>query len=397
MHSTQGIAALLKKYLENRITKDELILLENWRKQDSKNEKFFYEITENDQIYEDTLTWLELQQHQDEHWLETIKAKTLTKITNAKKAKRIQQRVFITYASAAILLITMTITFLQRTPDGLDQQVVDLTQIVGGDQNATLTLSNGKNIDLRADKDGIIMGQNLSYKDGTEILNIGNEKLERLTATINVPKGGKYHVVLPDGSKVWLNSMSTLTYPLAFTKDTRVVTIKGEAYFEIAKITNAGKRVPFRVHCEHQTIEVKGTAFNVKAYPEDQEIITTLVEGIVDLHAGNETLRLAPNQQATNKGPGSKLSIKKVDINNYIAWKDNKFLFFETPLPEVMGTLSRWYDLQINYQGEYKNTFLYGEISRGKSLSEVLDLLQKSGIKFTAKRQNKKIVLTVMY
>lgn len=73
MHSTQGIAALLKKYLENRITKDELILLENWRKQDSKNEKFFYEITENDQIYEDTLTWLELQQHQDEHWLETIK------------------------------------------------------------------------------------------------------------------------------------------------------------------------------------------------------------------------------------------------------------------------------------------------------------------------------------
>src|SRR5690606_11881389 len=134
-----------------------------------------------------------------------------------------------------------------------------------------------KRISLREDKEGIVLDDQLVYSDGTQLLAVDKDKLTDMTATIHVPKGGKYKVTLSDGSKVWLIADLKLIYPLVFEKKHRKVTLTGEAYFEVATITEKNQRIPFEVLCDNQRIHVTGTAFNLSAYADNAHTVTTLV------------------------------------------------------------------------------------------------------------------------
>src|SRR5690606_11055125 len=216
--------------------------------------------------------------------------------------------------------------------------------IAPGRNRATLSFADGRTIDLNDGKTGIVVGERISYLDGSEVSDIrnlatdiqdnGNCNLSSNTPclmSLKTPKGGTYQITLPDGTKVWLNAASTLKYPSRFEGDERIVEIEGEGYFSVVR----DKGSPFKVISKGQEIEVLGTKFNIAAYPDDHAMKTTLVEGKVKvsslLQASIESV-LIPGQQAVTQG--ANIEVHTVDIAQYIAWKDGNFHFDNISLAE---------------------------------------------------------------
>lgn len=381
MKSSKEVAELIKKYIEGNISSGESIQLNNWIKEKPEHAEFFKSVLSEDEVFEDAFLWIDLKQKNENQWLDDLKKDTLDRIHKKNDSdEKPKSFKWIYYAAAAMLLFGLFLGIKRFQQTNVEEIDIELSDINPGTNKAELILSNGKKLTLRSDKDGIVIDNNLEYSDGTHVLSLENEDLTNMTATIQVPKGGKYQVTLPDGSRVWLNSLSKLEYPLAFKKESRKVKLEGEGYFQVSKISMDNKRIPFEVESSMQTIEVTGTQFNISAYPEDAHEVSTLVEGSINVHVGSSKISLKPNQQSINNA--GKLVKKDVDVSSYIAWKENKFLFYETELRDVMKGLSRWYDIEVSYQGHIEPTYFYGEIGREKNLSEVLRMIEKSGVKF---------------
>jgi len=396
MKTSKEVAELIKKYIEDTISSEESIQLNNWIKEKPEHEDFFKQVLIGDELFEDAFTWVNIKQQDQDKWLEEFKSDTLQKIQNQQiKPIKLNKYRWLYYAAGIILIAGISFSIFNSKPSvPLEEQDVEFSSVLPGSNKAELILSNGKKINLRSDKDGIKIEDGLEYTDGTQLLSVEREELSKMSATIQVPKGGKYQITLPDGSKVWLNSMSKLEYPLVFNQEKRIVKLEGEGYFEVVKSTRNNKRIPFEVISNSQTIEVTGTQFNISAYPEDSHAISTLVEGSINVYSANGKLSLSPNQQSINNG--KELIKKTVDVSSFIAWKENKFLFYETELRDVMRGLSRWYDIEVSYQGAIPATYFYGEIGRDKNLAEVLRIIEKSGVKFKLKQIGKTYKLIVI-
>jgi len=263
----------------------------------------------------------------------------------------------------------------QSTPH--TQQIAE--KIVAGSNKAVLTLSGGKQIVLTDASNGELVQEGdiriTKTADGKIIYEPSTAQRADVDSkavvynTVSTPKGGQFQVVLPDGSQVWLNAMSSITYPSSFSGKERLVQLKGEAYFEIAK--NPEK--PFKVDVTgKQKIEVLGTHFNVEAYLEDHEIKTTLLEGSVKLSTPNREVRLKPGQMAVNDLE-KELTIKPADLEEVMAWKNGLFVLNDVNLKDVMKKASRWYDVDVEYQGSIANKKLWGTVSRYKDITELLD------------------------
>lgn len=374
--------------MDGELTPEERIVLEQWRGETPENEAFFKSLTEGDEIFEDGLSWIQLEQEEGEDWLRKLKERTLKRASTAADTENRSRRLyFIYFAAAAVLLIAGFFGYFRLSAPVVGEEV-SLSSIQAGTNKAKLVLSDGKEINLRSDKDGIILDNQLSYADGTPLLVIDKNRISHIKATIHVPKGGKYKVTLSDGSKVWLNAQSTLVYPLQFDSRHRKVTLEGEAYFEVASVTDDDQVVPFEVICRNQKILVTGTAFNVSAYADDIRTVTTLVEGSVSIESGHQKVHLVPNQQVISSTAGNIIK-KEVDVQPFVAWKDNKFLFYETELRDLMKSISRWYAIDVSYQDQISPTYFYGEIDRDKNLAEALRIIEKSGVKFKLRKSGK--------
>nr|WP_237249411.1 FecR family protein [Sphingobacterium faecale] len=237
------------------------------------------------------------------------------------------------------------------------------------------------------------MGESLTYEDGALIVPLTGS--EALTCEIHTPRGGQYQVTLSDGTKVWLNADSKLTYPSQFDLDKRVVELVGEAYFEVAKniVDNVNK--PFVVKTKKQEIEVLGTSFNTTAYMDDDCTYTTLVEGKVQIKDGKKEVFLSPGEQCMTTASGL-LEKKRVDVSQFVAWRNDEFFFYETELKEVVRMLGRWYDFETVNEESIPDTHMYGTISREKRLTEVIHLIQASGLKFRIEKKDNKNYLIVL-
>jgi ferric-dicitrate binding protein FerR (iron transport regulator) len=195
-------------------------------------------------------------------------------------------------------------------------------------------------------------------------------------------------VVLADGSKVWLNAESSITFPTAFIGKERNVEIKGEAYFEVAH--NA--QMPFNVKVKNMTVQVLGTHFNVNAYDDENWIKTTLLEGSIKVSKGSDSKIIKPGEQAqTENGDNSLIAVQAVDPDEVVAWKNGLFHFNNAGLPEVMHQLSRWYDVDVVYNGPVPKRKFGGEMQSNLKLSQVLELLEKNEVNF--KIEGKKIIV----
>jgi len=263
--------------------------------------------------------------------------------------------------------------------------------VAPGSNKATLTLADGSMIDLDDAKNGTLTQQGAAKViklDGKLMYDLASEKTKKVVYnTIATPKGGQYQLELPDGSLVWLNASSSIHFPTSFTDKERRVEITGEAYLEVAK--DASK--PFIVAVNKSEVQVLGTHFNVNAYNDEEELRTTLLEGVVKFVDGNNTSLLQPGQQSQLAKNGSVKVVSNVDVDEVVAWKNGLFSFENAGIETIMRQLSRWYDVDIEYKGKTDDIFV-AEMNRNIKLSDVLRALELTGrVKFEI--DGKKIVV----
>lgn len=258
---------------------------------------------------------------------------------------------------------------------------------------AILTLGNNSQIVLDEASNGEIAqesGVSILKTDKGELIykirnsnKLSNNDLNKYN-TISTPMGGKFKVILPDGSLVVLNAASTLKYPVHFDEKLRKVSFTGEAYFEIAKLEDKRKkRVPFYVYSNDQIVEVLGTHFNINSYDNEEYSKTTLLEGsvkIINEKSAAPAKILKPGQQAVIKRGDIQTKIMIADEAQALAWKDGYFLFKNTNIKDVVNELERWYNIDIQYEDAMEFENITGYISRNVKISSVLKMLQLSGI-----------------
>lgn len=279
----------------------------------------------------------------------------------------------------------------------LAQQQVAVAQSVDlppGGNKAVLTLGDGSSIALDSAGNGLLASQG-----GTSVTQAGKGQLvyksEQEAAavpvinTVTTPKGGQFHIVLPDGTGAWLNAASSLRFPTAFTGKQRNVDITGEVYFEVAH----NKQMPFVVKNGETRITVLGTHFNVMAYDDEKVMRTTLLEGAVKVTRGTSEALLAPGQQARiNAGTGNVRVVDGVDTNKELSWKNGYFQFENESLESVMRQVSRWYDVEVQYEGNTRGENFTGRLPRNSNVSKLLKILALSGVKFRI--EDKTIIVT---
>jgi len=263
-----------------------------------------------------------------------------------------------------------------------------------------LTLSDGTAITLDSAANGTIAQQGRSSivkTAGGEIVYdaSGVPGGEVMMNTMSTPRGGQYRLTLPDGTAVWLNAASSITYPVAFTGNDRKIKVTGEVYLEVVK--NA--KMPFMVDVDGRTtIEVLGTSFNVNSYVDEGVITTTLVEGKVMVLPGNKTVvaasaqrqdggvTLKPGQQAFQ--PNNTFTIRmssSANVEQVLAWKNGIFNFTGKSFPSVMQEIERWYDIQVRYEGAIPTREIKGEMDRGVQLTDLIRFLQGFGLQVALK------------
>ncbi|MGM9478747.1 FecR family protein [Pedobacter sp. GSP4] len=308
--------------------------------------------------------------------------------------KKKPSRYFYRVAAAASLLLVLGLgwyIFKQRSNTASHNHMASL--IKPGGNKATLTLSDGTKINLDQVSNGTIATQDgisiSKTADGQLIYTISNTKPATSKTgfnTINTPAGGQYQVSLPDGTKVWLNALSSLKYPTSFNGAYRRVELSGEGYFEVAK----NKNKPFKLKTAKQEISVLGTHFNVSAYADDANIKTTLVEGSVAVNNFNPQAsgKLKPGQQAVFQRTG--FAISNVDVEEYIAWKNGFFVFNNEGIKEAMQKLARWYDVDIEYVGDFDGIYFGGSFSKHNNLQQTLNILESTD-KFKFKIEGRRI------
>lgn len=317
----------------------------------------------------------------------TERNQMLENIIGNKETEKNRRKSFLYYAAASAALLLFTYILWYNLPKRSEEMVVNQPiSIAPGGNKATLTLSDGQIISLDELPNGVLSTEGKSKiiktEEGKIIYQTLNLSEELLLNTIQTPRGGQYQLVLSDGTQVWLNAASSLTYPNTFgTKKPRKVILRGEAYFQVSK----NQKQPFLVqYANGLETQVIGTAFNINAYEDEKSIFTTLAEGRIQVKM--------PDRQLLNLQPGEQLAYTKglsritmVDMEEITAWKTGWFIFNRLELDAILKQLSRWYTIDFELTDGIGQKQFSGIVSRSNNLSEVLKIMEGTGVKFTLK------------
>ena len=372
LNSRKDLQKMIEKYVDGTATAEEIAFVEA-----------YYAYQENNPEPELSA--------QDQEMLRKETFENITRQLNGAPSspKRVIPFLRVASIAAAILIIATTAyIFLKndsQKPKANNMVANNPIDIAPGSNTAILTLADGSTIKLDDKADGNLKelpGLIITKTHKGELIYTVNSSPDNAAKlsynTVTTPKGGQYQVLLPDGTHVWLNAASALTYPQAFAGKTRVVKLKGEGYFEVAK----NKAMPFHVITGSQDVEVTGTHFNVNGYMDDQTINTTLLEGAVTVHNQGRSQKITPGQQAIVLSNPVSIKIDVVDTEQVVAWKNGLFEFNNASLKQVMNQLERWYDIKVDYSSLPAKRY-NGMVPRSANLSKVLKMLEvTSDIKF---------------
>ena len=280
-------------------------------------------------------------------------------------------------AASVALLLMFVFPFTRQVeqPETLVSQV----GITPGGVKAVLQYEDGKTIDLTSSSSRIVISDGLVLvNDSLKGLRFDQGELENRPMkyhTLTVPVGGEYHFTLADGTRVWVNSASEVRFPNCFSGERREIYVKGEVYLEVAR----DEKHPFIVYTGENEVRVLGTRFNLTAYPDEQKVITTLVEGSVEFRNDQSSVRLKPGEQSVLNRATNKLEKQKVDVSIYTSWVSGTYEYERSPLSDITRQLSRWYDVQFIYEStEFSNHPFTGVVKRDQSLEEVLSIIEKT-------------------
>ncbi|CAL1518529.1 FecR domain-containing protein [Chitinophaga sp. MM2321] len=384
MQSLLGISGIIEKYIRTGLDEEEQVKLNAWLGEDEANAALFRQLTDEHVM----------KQHLDE-----LDAIDIAKGWNAFQERKTGQETNIRdirkarwwkYAAAILLplVIASGMLFFNKEKQDNDYEYTPTAlryhnDVEPGGNKAVLILSNGEKVIL--DGDSLA---SLGERDGARLQNDSarlvyekgfSQPGEVVFNTLTTPVGGTYSVVLSDGTRIWLNAMSSIRYPTHFTGSERTVFLKGEAYFEVAR--NVHQRFIVET-AEDVRIEVLGTHFNVMAYNNEKEIVTTLLEGQVQLKYGSSspTYNLRPGFHAVFNKQQQLMDIARVDVDGAVAWKNNLFLFNNDNLEDIMKQLERWYDITVEYKLKTKpKSHFTGGMRRMENISKVLEMLELTG------------------
>ena len=365
------LARLIARYLSDEIGEEEQAELTRWRDESPENERLFQEICKEENIKQN----MQKRQtfHAEDGW-EGVQRKI--------QRHRFRHRILNICKYAAIFIFPVAIATVAIYKSGNEPQPLSQVeeQIVPGGKKAVLILDNGEAIDLKSTS-----GVELKEKDGT-VIQVDSTVLnyqqapartsEKLAYNkVNVPRGGEYQLMLSDGSKVQLNSMSSIRFPVQFAQDCRLVELEGEAYFEVSKTGQ-----PFIVQTKGMKIEVLGTTFNISAYA-NEEYQTTLVSGSVKVQTENGSNRiLKPSEQACITPGSNQINVRNVDTAFYTSWIHGKINFKDQRLDDIMKTLARWYDMDVVYENEATKELRFGcYVNRYNEITPLVKLLEQTG------------------
>ncbi|WP_295128909.1 FecR family protein [uncultured Chitinophaga sp.] len=290
------------------------------------------------------------------------------------------------WAAAAVVLLAGGIALFMWTQDKTPVQNTLAYDVAPGSDKALLTLADGSVVALdSASHRELQQGSTAVQQSGGKLKYAAKGTEETAVFnTLTTPRGGQFDLVLPDGTEVWLNAASSIRYPTSFNGKERVVEVSGEVYLEVAK--NAGQ--PFRVKIKGKAdVEVLGTHFNVNAYPDEPVAKTTLLEGRIKV---GEAL-LQPGQQAQYAANDVKVT-NDADLQSVMAWRNGLFDFEGLPLREVMRQLARWYDIEVEYEGNVPDITFGGKMLRNINLSQLLKVLEDAEVPFRLEAGRKLVI-----
>lgn len=283
------------------------------------------------------------------------------------------------------------------TPTPVTTPAVLAADIKPGGNKAILTLADGRKIDLGTTANGLVANQGTTkvakLSDGQLVYKkektTDNRPAPNAYNILTTPRKGQFTLLLPDGTRVWINNASTIRYPVAFTGPDRTVELAGEAYFEVAK----DAAHPFRVKVQNSaTVDVLGTSFNIMAYSDEPTERTTLIDGSIRVTENNQSAVLKPTEQTALDAQGTLKVIPDINVQEVIAWKNGYFHFDHASLETTMRQLARWYDIDVVYQGQLPDHEFQGSIQRDLPLSDILKNLESEQVHF--KLEGRKLVVT---
>lgn len=382
---------LIAKKIAGQLTEHEEDIFDEWLNESPQNQEFYNNVRKNQNFL-----------HRNEQFENINTKRAWDELSTKLKIGRRNSLIttFLKYAAAILfpILIGGTIYYFVDQYTGTKDDAALLTNIKPGTRKAVLILSNGQNIDLDKkdvatikEDDGTVIG-----KANDELTYVGNHsrKIKKvLRNTLVISRGEEYSIVLSDSTKVFLNSMSKLVFPVRFSGKKREVILEGEAYFKVHK----DKKHPFIVTVNGMQINVLGTSFNVNAYPDEQKVYTTLVEGKVMINSvtqENNKVFLEPDQQAIFSKPDLEMKVTEVDAKQYMQWTTGTYTFTNQTLGDIMKSLSRWYDFKYSFSDNSLQYIRFeGGLNKYESIEPILDIIIRTG-KVKYKVKEKEIIFT---
>jgi transmembrane sensor len=365
-----ALIALIKKYRNGETTAEETLLLQTWWLAITWQEELPAPDADEAIFYKQAI-WQGIQQQTG-----------LTRNLKPAKTVRLWQRIAV--AASVLFLLSAGAYFILHRDSKTIQVAIRNDDVAPGSNQATLTLANGKKIILTKGLNGKLAQQGstvvqVSRGNAITYLAAKGQMTESVSYnTLSTVRGQQspYPLILSDGTKVWLNAASSITFPTAFNGKERRVVITGEAYFEVQH--NSAQ--PFFVTAMGQTVEDLGTAFNINAYEDEPVVRTTLIQGKIEVSNGKQKMRLSPGQQAVNDAAHSHINTINVDTEEAMAWKNGYFSFDHENLESVMRKVSRWYDVDVEFTSStLKQKDYWGSMSRYSNVSKVLHTLEMAG------------------
>ena len=375
---------LIIKKLNNTITPSEEETFKKWYQESQTHQDYFNHI---EQDYQTDLDYVDI----EKGWL-AIQDKV--KKSRARKA-------YWRYTMAASVVILAAFGLVFKNNNIKEQQVKETvivkeesSVITVGTDKATLTLADGSNVALERDK--TYQDETIKSDGKTLVYNATSEPKKEIEYNyLTIPRGGQFQITLSDGTQVWLNSESQLKYPVSFAdvEPRQVELVYGEAYFDVSPST-LHKGATFKVLNKNQEIEVTGTEFNIKAYKEEDNIYTTLVEGEVRVTNGTQAQTLKPNQQSEINIKNKSIVVNYVDVHSEISWKKGLFSFKSMPLKNIMVVLSRWYDVEVEFfNQEAESVKFNGVLSKNDNIEEILKVIKNTKFINAYEIINKKVII----
>ena len=378
MKTYKEIPSLLSKALLGMLSEEEKRVLQQWREESPENEQLYGSVMNTGYI---------VQKSREVANVDIVNGymNVLQKRKRNVRVRRIRRIVSVA-AGVVLPLLAVVLWYGTRQKSDVPEQVASV--IRHGEVKAELVLADGTtrilssgvtdSLFVQQGASIVVQDQGVSYQGDSSVV-------EERYNTLRVPRGGEYSITLSDGTIVYLNAESELRYPVKFVGEDRRVYLSGEAYFDVVH----DKSHPFVVDVKNSTVRVLGTSFDVRAYADEDEVLTTLVQGSVRFSAGKESVILEPGEQVVLDKSG-RLETREVDTYLYTAWKDGVFAFKRQRLEEIMKVVARWYDVNVFWENvSQKEVTFTGKMKRYDDFSKVVEMLEMTGnTEFMIKENN---------